>query len=69
MGVGMEDETFVREKDIDNDSWHLLATWTRVPGRALSICGRTLNDAESRGGLPPGKTCETCFRIKATESD
>jgi hypothetical protein len=48
-------------------SWHALRTWTRVPGRAITRCGRTVSDIEH--ALPdfPGdaKTCETCLRSLA----
>jgi hypothetical protein len=45
-------------------SWHIIRTWTRVPGRAITLCGRTVvGDAypEPAGGEA---TCETCFRIR-----
>lgn len=45
-------------------SWHFLRTWTRVPGRLITVCGRTFDSAEvSNLALPRGKTCETCLRL------
>jgi hypothetical protein len=50
------------------DSWHLLATWTRVPGRALTLCGRTVQDPPTSAELPGNeKSCETCLRLFAGE--
>ena len=45
-------------------SWHLIRTWTRVPGRAITLCGRSAEGQES--GEPPSDeaTCESCFRIR-----
>lgn len=46
-------------------SWHIVKTWTRVPGRAISLCGKTGDDVE-HAPYPPAdeKTCESCFRIR-----
>ena len=55
-------------------SWHVIKTWTRVPGRALTLCGRqvdTLVETPHGGeghatapGLPLGdKSCESCLRL------
>lgn len=51
--------------DTERSSWHIIQTWTRVPNRALTICGRTINDASSID-VPPAneKTCENCFRLR-----
>lgn len=45
-------------------SWHVIRTWTRVPGRAITLCGRTAEGptAEGRGDE---RSCETCLYIKA----
>ena len=45
-------------------SWHVIRTWTRVPGRALTYCGRTAT-GESADDFGDDRTCETCFRITA----
>ena len=50
-------------------SWHVIRTWTRMPGRAITLCGRT-SDGESSPDLPMDeKSCETCLRIRATRGD
>lgn len=43
-------------------SWHIVATYTRVPGRMIARCGRTLL-GEPLDDRPAGKTCETCLRL------
>ena len=46
-------------------SWHVIKTWTRVPGRALTLCGRLATGATA-DVLPLGdKSCETCLRLQA----
>lgn len=47
-------------------SWHLLATWTRVPGRALTVCGLSIVDALEHDGVPAQRTCENCYRRRAS---
>jgi hypothetical protein len=50
-------------------SWHVIRTWTRVPGRAITLCGRTAT-GESRDIFPSEeRTCETCLRIAARRDD
>lgn len=45
-------------------SYHILRTWTRVPGRFITLCGRQGNgDAELTFG--DDRTCESCLRIAA----
>jgi len=52
-------------------SWHVFRTWTRTPGRLLTLCGRTINGAPDLVGTFPGgeRTCESCLRISAKETD
>lgn len=46
-------------------SWHVLLTWTRVPGVAMTRCGRRATGVavDERPGNEP--TCESCLRIIA----
>lgn len=48
-------------------SWHAIRTWTRVPGRAVTLCGRLVNDVTvALDDFPTGdKTCESCLRSLA----
>ena len=48
-------------------SWHVVRTWTRVPGRALTLCGRSVTGVEhALPDFPAGaKTCESCLRSLA----
>ncbi len=48
-------------------SWHAVRDWTRVPGRARTVCGRTVS-GETSDALPAEKSCETCLRIVARRS-
>lgn len=48
-------------------SWHVLRTWTRLPGMALTLCGRRIQDPETAQELPAGKSCETCLRIQVDQ--
>lgn len=44
-------------------SWHVIRTWTRVPGRAITLCGRDA-DGLTENTLPlDEKSCETCLRL------
>lgn len=44
-------------------SWHAIRNWTRVPDRAVTLCGRTA-DGTVAADLPMGeKSCETCLRL------
>jgi hypothetical protein len=44
-------------------SWHIIRTWTRVPGRAITLCGKSAT-GETQPVFPPDeKTCETCLRL------
>jgi hypothetical protein len=46
-------------------SWHILRTWTRVPNRGVTLCGRTATMIDEALGPPSDeKTCETCFRLR-----
>lgn len=53
-------------------SWHIISTWTRVPGRGITRCGRTVvtmgtaaeNVRVTAPFLPTNeKSCETCLRL------
>ena len=57
---------FIRKEMRPDLSWHCLRTWTRVPGRAITLCGRSFT-AVTRVELPADKTCETCLRISTKE--
>jgi hypothetical protein len=59
--------TYVKAKHWS--SWHLLRTWTRVSGRAITVCGRQVADAVINIGVPAMKTCEACFRIDASHRE
>lgn len=51
-------------------SWHLIRTWTRVPGRAITLCGRTVQNRETANTLPMDeKSCETCLRMAEFQRD
>ncbi len=43
-------------------SWHIVRTWTRVPNRAITLCGRTAA-GDTSPDLPAEKSCESCLRI------
>lgn len=44
-------------------SWHIVSTWTRVPGRSIALCGKTADWGTPLPAPPEDeKTCETCFR-------
>lgn len=43
-------------------SWHVVRTWTRVPGRGLSPCGRILEGDPLPMYPADEKTCEVCLR-------
>lgn len=50
-------------------SWHIIRTWTRVPRRAVTLCGRRA-EGESADTLPMDeKSCESCLRIAAKRSE
>lgn len=46
-------------------SWHIVRNWTRVTGRAVALCGRTVMSLEIDRVSPAldEKGCETCERI------
>jgi len=51
-------------------SWHVVRNWTRVPGRAVTMCGRSsVGDTAflvRDGGqldLDHAKPCKTCWRF------
>lgn len=48
-------------------SWHVIRTWTRVPGRAITLCGRTAT-GESADSFGNERSCETCLRIQAKQA-
>lgn len=43
-------------------SWHVLATYTRVPGCVVTRCGRTV-EATPQDTVGTGRTCESCLRL------
>jgi len=45
-------------------SWHIVRTWTRVPGRAITLCGRSASGPTS-DGFGESASCETCLRIES----
>lgn len=49
-------------------SWHVIRNFTRVPGRVVTVCGRTFEGPTS-DTLPSGKSCESCLRLVAREDD
>ena len=51
-------------------SWHAIRTWSRMPGRAITLCGRQSRDGEETSDtLPSERSCETCLRIVARKAD
>lgn len=45
-------------------SFHLVSTWTRVPARALTLCGRVVETTSVLTVLPAGqRSCESCLRL------
>ena len=46
-------------------SWHVVRTFTRVPGRAITLCGKQAQGQTSTGLPMAEKSCETCLRIRA----
>lgn len=49
-------------------SWHRVKTWTRVPGRAITLCGKTVNGDVQADRDHSEKSCESCFRIMDREN-
>lgn len=47
-------------------SWHVLKTWSRMPGVGVTLCGRRTGQ-ETRDTLPAEATCESCLRIEKSE--
>lgn len=49
-------------------SYHIIRTWTRVPGGFITLCGRRGQSNEWVADFGNEKTCESCLRIarKAT---
>jgi len=47
-------------------SWHIIRTWTRVPGRALTRCGKVAT-GEPSNDFGDEKTCESCLRLNAKD--
>jgi hypothetical protein len=76
-----EDRTYIRT----TGAWHAFVTWTRVPGRARTLCGRTLAaslDAPPDADYPfhagyeqndrvpsGGHLCGNCGRLIAAHTD
>lgn len=48
-------------------SWHLLKTWSRSPGVAITLCGRRADDPETRETLSAERSCESCLRISHSD--
>lgn len=42
-------------------SWHYIRTFTRAPGRAIGLCGRSIFEP-FHDERPSGKSCESCLR-------
>lgn len=45
-------------------SWHLVRSWTRVPGRAVTLCGRTASGPTADIFPNDEPSCETCARVR-----
>jgi hypothetical protein len=45
-------------------SWHVVSTWTRVPGHAITLCGKSASGEQSPFLPISEKSCETCLRLK-----
>jgi hypothetical protein len=44
-------------------SWHIVRVWTRLPDRAVTLCGRSAQ-GDGRAEFPSDeKSCESCLRI------
>ncbi len=43
--------------------WHIVRTATRMPGRYLTICGRSAGGPEVDQRPGSEATCESCYRI------
>jgi hypothetical protein len=48
-------------------SWHIIRTWTRVPGTALTLCGKRATGA-SADTFGDDKSCESCLRLQAKQT-
>jgi hypothetical protein len=44
-------------------SWHILRTWSRMPGVAITRCGRRIDNPETSDTLPADRSCESCLRF------
>lgn len=46
-------------------SWHVVRNWTRVTGRAVALCGRTVWSVELQTDAPAldERGCEPCARL------
>lgn len=65
----MSDRQYVR---LPGHAWHAWVTWTRVPGTALTLCGRSLHDddLEESDRVPSsGHLCGNCGRLIAAHTD
>lgn len=62
-GAGMTDVQWGKVRPAKRLSWHVFETWTRVSGRARSLCNRNLDGETVRDTRVAGeKTCEACYR-------
>jgi hypothetical protein len=52
------------ERYVKIRSWHIIRTFTRVPGGAITLCGKRTQGAPMSQVLPlVDKSCETCLRL------
>ena len=49
-------------------SWHIIRTWTRVPNRFITLCGK-MGTGQSSDTFGDEKSCESCLRIRAKWPD
>ena len=45
-------------------SWHVISTFTRVPGHWIALCGRS-GAGPTADDFGDDKTCESCLRAQA----
>lgn len=49
-------------------SWHIVRTFTRVQGGAITACGRSVRGADFVDQRPANeRSCESCYRIAGPE--
>ena len=56
--------TYIKTSDVEGRSWHLIRTWTRVPGRAITLCGKPAHGS-TIDDFGAERSCESCLRAKA----